>query len=258
MCKYVLKNGFLDDEVNYVAKRIRENNKEYYEIIYLYNLLGYKVREKFIKDVTSTELFIINTFIKIHNSFQNCVILLERGAGDDCKAIFRTMIDKYIDIVFVIKDSNNINILNDSFINETLITLNKIKDNKLFDLVPEEKINEVLDNFNKDNKSKTLKKYTIYKKAKETNLLREYIQFRYLSENIHNGFRPLYENLIFKKDGVILDSGFKIENVKESLILIIGFFRNSLNTIISYLDNNSLKKEFDLIEDKLEKIIEVQ
>ncbi len=122
MCKDVFKSGFLDDKVNDVAKNIRENNKDYYEIIYLYNLLGYEVREKFIKDVTPTELFIINTFIKLHNSFQNCVILLERGAGDDCKAIFRTMIEKYIDIVFVIKDSNNINILNDSFISETLFT----------------------------------------------------------------------------------------------------------------------------------------
>lgn len=255
MCKDVFKSGFLDDKVNDVAKNIRENNKDYYEIIYLYNLLGYEVREKFIKDVTPTELFIINTFIKLHNSFQNCVILLERGAGDDCKAIFRTMIEKYIDIVFVIKDSNNINILNDSFISETLFTLNIIKNNNLFDLVPEEEISRAISDFNKDDKSEKLKKCSIYKKAKETNLLREYIQFRYLSENVHNGFRPLYENLIFKKDGVILDSGFQIENIKEILFLIIGFFRDSLNVIISYIDADSLKKEFILIEDKLKKII---
>ncbi len=135
------------------------------------------------------------------------------------------------------------------------MTLNIIKNNNLFDLVPEEEISRAISDFNKDDKSEKLKKCSIYKKAKETNLLREYIQFRYLSENVHNGFRPLYENLIFKKDGVILDSGFQIENIKEILFLIIGFFRDSLNVIISYIDADSLKKEFILIEDKLKKII---
>ena len=249
----VLENGFLDDKVNDVAKNIRETNKEYYEIIYLYNLLRYKVRNKFVKDVEFAELFIITTFIKLHDSFQNCVILLERGAIDDYYSIFRTMIDKYIDIVFVIKDSNNINIINNSFIKETLTTLNIINENKLFDIISEKTVNEKISEFSKYEEST---KYSTLKKAKATNLLKEYMQFRYLSENVHNGFRPLYENLIIKKDGIILDSGFKLENIKENLILLIGFFRDSLKTIISYLNDDSLIKEFDLIETKIEKLID--
>lgn len=255
MYKEILKNGFLDDIIDRVVKNIRESNKDYYEVIYLYNSLGYNVRKKFVKDVTYVELFIINTFIKLHNSFQNYVILSERGAIDDSYIIFRTMLDKYIDITFIIKDKNNINIINNSFINETLITLNKIKQNKLFDIMSKKTINKRISDLSKYKKSENSVAYNTFQKAKETGLLREYIQFRYLSENVHNGLRPLYENLILKNNGIILDSGFNIENFRENLILMIELFRDILNVIISYLNDDSLKEELNLIEDKLKKVI---
>ena len=48
MYEVVLENGFLDDKINEIVKNIRETYKKYYEIIYLYNLLGYNVRKKFV------------------------------------------------------------------------------------------------------------------------------------------------------------------------------------------------------------------
>lgn len=255
----ILKNGFIDSYINEVANNIRRKNKDYYDTIYKYNQLGYKIRKAFIGESNIIELYIYSTFNQIHNSFQSYVLLLERGAYDDAHIIFRSMYDKFIDLVFVISDNENYKYIFQNFIKKNLAMLNDIKQNKFFDLIDEKTIKNKISELKKEillNDDKTeVKKISTQEKAKKSNLLKEYVYYRYLSEYTHNGLRTIYENLISTKDGVILDSGFKFDNFTEQIILAVGCYRDAISTICDYLKRNSLIEELKKIDDQFSRIV---
>lgn len=253
------KTVFIDSYINEVANDIRRENKDYFDVIYKYNQLGYKIRKAFIGESNIIELYIYSTFNQIHNSFQSYVLLLERGAYDDAHIIFRSMYDKLIDLVFVMSDNENYKYIFQDFVKKNLAMLNDIKQNNFFDLIDEKNLNNKILEFKKEilfNDDKTeVKKLSTQQKAQKINLLKEYVYYRYLSEYTHNGLRTIYENLISTKDGVILDSGFKINNFTEQIILAIGCYRDAISIICDYLKQNSLIEELKKIDDQFSRVV---
>lgn len=254
----VFDDGFLDYSINeVVVKDNREKYKELYKIIFKYNKLGYETRKRFIGECEYIDVFLYTTFNSIHNSFQSCLLLLERGAFEDANIIFRSMYDKLIDLKFVLKDKNNFQYIYNDFIKKTLTKLNDIKKNKFFDLVAEKTIDDLMVEFKKYNKNMK-KSLTIKNKADIVNMSKEYVYYRYLSEYTHNGLRVLYDNIIPKNDNLILDSGFKLEGFNNHIIIVIGCYKDALVDMCKYLNDVELIQQIDEIDQKLSAYFERQ
>lgn len=243
------EDTLLDLRFNDIANDIRKKHKLLYEFIYKYNQLAYKIWDSFVMDSSQEILYLCTTYNQMHNSFQSFILLLERGVYDDAHIIFRSMYDKFINFMFVIKDIKNYRFIEQDFIQNSLKLLNGIRKKKLFRLIDKNTLDNEITKFRKsilhDENGRYIPTLSMKEKADKCGMQEEYIHYRLLSEYTHNNLKSVYENITIKDDGVILESGIKFDNFIDEIILSLECFKNVMHAICDYLKKYELKKELE-------------
>ena len=255
----ILKNGFLDNELNLEVSKIRNENDNLYSSIEKINFLLYEIEKNFEKDnCINVELYVFTTFSQIHTSFQSYILLLERGLYDDSQIVLRSIYDKVFTILYVLDNKERISEIDQDDVNKQISLCNYILDNELFEYMPKERLRKEIKELEK---SRMIKENGKYIRIPDNRTISEildlkelYLHYKLLSQYTHNSIYVVEEKIIKTKKGVLINQNIKHGDFKDEIAKIIFPLKYIIDPICDYLGLKKLKEDFEYEKEKIVKI----
>lgn len=258
--KITLEKGYLDENLNIEIKRLKDTYVKEYELINEFNQMAYNIEKYFTKDnANEKDLYIFTSFSQIHNSFQACVILLERGLFENCQIILRNIYDNIFKVKMLIIDEEYIKDLYQSYLKETKKTLQVIKDNHFFDIFPSDKLDIAMLDFQnrilKDDNNKPINCLSTKEVANKIGMNRQYVYYRILSSYTHSDIKTIDDRIEQKENGFIISGTLNHGNFKEETSKLVESLSLLYDDIINYLNNDELNNLYNSFNKKIEEIL---
>lgn len=249
MDENILEDMCLELKINEKIPNFRKKYTKEYDIVLQFNKLYYKIIELLSKkDVNQKNMYIISSIAQLHKLYQSCILLFERGLKDNAYILIRTIIELTFKIAEVLKNEDFIDQMLLDELHETKNILMDIKNNKLFDIVSENELNEYIElNRNEINNRKREKIY-ISKLAKDNNMVREYLVYRFHCDYTHQSTYAIGKIIKKIPTGYFLDINLQLNDFKYSVAWLLGNSFLVFDILFKkYIESESLKKEYEEI-----------
>lgn len=255
----ILKNGCIDNNMDLVVNDYRKKNKKIFDYVFkLDNYLNKLEKNLKKENPKDYDVYIIITFVQIHNSFQSFIALLERGMYDDSQIILRSLYDKMIKCLYVIHNNSNFEIIKQDDTDQTIKLFNFVVNHKDFfkeDIVNKYNVtlNELKKNIKHDEKGKRIKLKSNEKLCKEIGNQELYFVYKFLCGYTHNQLFVPGKKLRINKNVINVIQYIEYpEDLYYEISLIIQSLSYIIIPLCKYISNKNLEEEFNKLFNSFE------
>ena len=257
-----MKNGeplekyFLDDKMDLLVKKIRNQNSTDYNIIYTLLDFSYKIFQEFSdKDHDEFGIYLYSTYMQFIKYWQAYFILIERGLPEAAQSLLRSIHEFAFRICASCIDHSII----EDFTAEALYNkqgiLNKISELKLYTLIPQDKIIEYQEAYEKELEKHPYKKITKFQLAQKADLEEQYIFFQFLSSFVHADFDCSGSIIDLREDGVSIDGDLIYGNIHEDIGITIYIYNETTKKFLEVLNIDKYIDEFNQLSKMLDEYL---
>lgn len=125
----VLKNGFLDEKMQNKILKVKEKNKNIFDLLYDFNKFSYKIMDNFKgMDATKENQYLLPAFVEVNKLYQSAIIMLEYGLKNSFESLLRNILELWFQMAYVFSNSANVKRLEKYTYYQTLRKLDYIKE----------------------------------------------------------------------------------------------------------------------------------
>lgn len=229
--------------MNIEEKNIKERNA-----LKMVIELGDKIINSLIgRNLFYEELYMCCSLIHILKQAKAIIILYDNGCYESGQAILRNIYEITFKTVALLKNKKLLENYIEKFHKEKIKLLNYIERENFYEYISKEKIEKYL--AESKNNLKNIDIYDIGTLARKANLAKEYINYKYLCGYTHLDIGVIESIISESSEGIFLNPNPIYPNIHEEYAILIGILEVSIKEILENINNEDLKKEYNVISD---------
>lgn len=248
------KYDFLDNNCYINVNAIREEYKEYYELVFmivsLIDLMRDNEQCKSFKD--DREKYIIATLWECYSTYSSELLLLERGLLTDFHVLLRTFYEKKFKFFAVIKHRRNYNKILDDVKYYSTNLANSIIENQyhIFD-----DYQELIDKDKYDFTILQKKQMSVEAWANKAGLISDYYkQYALLSEKTHYGLGSIVDKFEINDGDNVTYLTYSYDGFKENIVVASYEMFLCILKFFDFKNVNSFQDQINIINNKISEL----